>query len=666
MGTRPLHAVHRTVLVVDVSAFSGRPLTPQKEIRRGLYEALKTAFVDSGLEWSAVDHEDRGDGVLVLVPPDVPKIRVVDGVPHALLGQLRRYNATRNEDARIRLRMAITAGEVLYDDQGVVGDEVTLAFRLLDAKPLRDALNRSTASFALIISDRIYTDVVRRDPAMDPDAFRRVGVDVKEVQGRAWLHVPNGGTPVVGRRPTRHRRKRRRPPVAPALLAAALLFVGVTNATRATPPAVPPCPPPIQLNVLVSAEKEAVVRSLALELENDRRGPLECKEFNALVYPGKSSDQAAAEALGRGWQPGDLTQEGAEPHVWLPDSTAEVQAIEEPLSRRSDVRLRIRAGVALSPVVLGASAELAARISSEGRFEWRHVKRPAVVDTSSGSGLLAAGALAQAALGPDLGAPGAARALHEITRRTSTDPPCVGDVALVGSERAVAATAGCRVLYPRDGALVLDHPFVEVERPQRPNPRRQRIVDRLLDHLLSPYAQDQFKRAGLRDLAWNASPPPDSGVRLDRPTALSLQPHPRVVREAWQAASRPRVIGVARNGSADEDLFADRVRELAGPRDRVVDLRLTEDVAKEAVDAGVDVVVLVSAGRAPPVKALGGPVEVVAVGFAAGACAPSAPLYEAARAYGGRCIEIIAADGSGPTQRQEDALNAVAAAAWGG
>ncbi|WP_053720015.1 substrate-binding domain-containing protein [Saccharothrix sp. NRRL B-16348] len=669
MGTQPQHALHRTVVVVDVSAFGGRLRVPQEEIRRGLYAALEAAFDDSGLDWAASRHEDRGDGVLVLVPPDVPKSRVVDGLPHALLGELRRYNATRNEDARIRLRMAITAGEVQHDEHGVVGDEVTLAFRLLDSRPLRDALARSTALFALIVSDRFYADVVRPDPALAPDSFRPVDVEVKEVHGRAWLHVPNG-VPAINPRPPRHRRKRGKPRLAPVLLVAPLLFVGATNAAGSAPPAVPPCPPPVQLNVLVSAEKEEIVRSLALELENDsgRHNELGCKEFNALVFGGKSG-KAAAEALGRGWQPGDLTEVGAEPHVWLPDTTAEVRAVEAALLERADVRLHRRQGVAISPVVLGASEELARQIATpDGDFRWRDVTRPAAVDTSSGAGLAAATALAHGELGglylESLDVP---RKLHELTSRTTTDEPCVGDVALIGSEQAVADTDGCRVLYPEGGALVLDHPFVEVERPARPNQRRLLIVNRFLEFLLSPYAQEEFKRAGFRDVAWNVGPQRGSGVRPDRPRTLAVAPDARAVREAWEAASRPRVIAVAGDGSSDANLFGSRVAGLAGPRDRVIVLPLTGGVVQAGVEAGANVVVLVSAAQAPAVaKAVSGPVQVVAVGFTEGACAASTPLYEAAHDHGGQCVEIVTANGSGATQRQQDALDAVARAAWGG
>ncbi|MFJ6674255.1 substrate-binding domain-containing protein [Actinosynnema sp. NPDC091369] len=674
MGTQPLHAVHRTVVVVDVSAFSLRTRIRQEEIRRGLYAALEIAFEDSGLDWAAAYHEDRGDGVMVLVPPDVPKSRVVGGLPHALLGELRRYNFNRHEDSRVRLRMAITAGEVQHDKEGVVGDEVTLAFRLLDSSPLRQALDRSTSLFALIVSDRFYDDVVRPDPAMDPESFRPVHVGVKEVRGRAWLHVPNGHAPPPRPepRPKRVRRERREPPWARLGLAALLVGAGAADAFGARPPAEPPCPPPIQLNVLVSAEKEQVVRSLALDLEDDsgRHNPQGCKEFDALVYTGRS-DRVAAEALGRGWQPGDLTLvDAAEPHVWLPDTTAEVTAVEEALRQRDDVRLHRRGEVAISPVVLGASEELAGRIApQDGEFEWRDVRRPsAAVDTSSGVGTAAAAALLYGQLGElDPNSPTFLREVRRVTGRTTDDGPCTGDVALVGSERAVARTAGCRVLYPREGALVLDHPFVEVERPGRPNQWRQRIVDRFLAHLLSPHAQEEFKRAGFRDLAWNTGLRSGPGVRPDRPRPLAVEPDVRLVQRAWDATSRAQVFGVARDGSPEANLFATRVRELAGPRDRVVDLPLTEGALEDGVGQHVDVVVLVASARAPSIpKSAGGRVRVVAVGFTEGACGASAPLYEAAQANGGPCVEIVSRNGSGATQGQEDALDAIRRAAWGG
>ena len=71
----PQHAVHRAIMVVDVERFGdpGRTNLNQLAVRDGLYKALIHAFGGSGIEWGNCVSEDRGDGALILVPPEVPK-----------------------------------------------------------------------------------------------------------------------------------------------------------------------------------------------------------------------------------------------------------------------------------------------------------------------------------------------------------------------------------------------------------------------------------------------------------------------------------------------------------------------------------------------------------------------------------------------------------------
>jgi hypothetical protein len=68
-------AVHRTIVVVDVEGFGdqGRTNPHQVAVRDGLYRAMQDAFGHAGISWDDCGHEDRGDGVFVLVPAEVPK-----------------------------------------------------------------------------------------------------------------------------------------------------------------------------------------------------------------------------------------------------------------------------------------------------------------------------------------------------------------------------------------------------------------------------------------------------------------------------------------------------------------------------------------------------------------------------------------------------------------
>ena len=128
-------AVHRTIVVVDVEGFGDQRRTnrDQVAVRDGLYRVMREAFGRAGISWDDCGREDRGDGVFVLVPAEVPKGLLAESLPSALVTALRAHNGTHPGPERIRLRMALHAGEVHYDEHGVTAAAVNLAFRLLDA-----------------------------------------------------------------------------------------------------------------------------------------------------------------------------------------------------------------------------------------------------------------------------------------------------------------------------------------------------------------------------------------------------------------------------------------------------------------------------------------------------------------------------------------------------
>lgn len=106
---------------------------------------------------------------------------------------MRRAGTTPPVTARAatRLRLAIHAGEVAFDDHGVTSTALTTAFRLLDAKPLKQALARSPGVVGMIVSRLIFNDVVRHSARVDLTTFRPVDVTVKEVHDRAWIALPD-------------------------------------------------------------------------------------------------------------------------------------------------------------------------------------------------------------------------------------------------------------------------------------------------------------------------------------------------------------------------------------------------------------------------------------------------------------------------------------------
>ena len=185
-------AVHRTIVVVDVEGFGDQRRTNphQVAVRDGLYRAMRDACGQAGIPWDDCGREDRGDGIFILVPAKVPKGLLVEALPSALVAALRAHNDAHPGPERIRLRMALHAGEVHYDEHGVTAAAVTLAFRLLDADALKAALASSPGVLAVIASSWFFEEVVRHSRA-DAAAYRRVEVDVKETTTTGWICLPD-------------------------------------------------------------------------------------------------------------------------------------------------------------------------------------------------------------------------------------------------------------------------------------------------------------------------------------------------------------------------------------------------------------------------------------------------------------------------------------------
>jgi hypothetical protein len=204
---------HRSILALDIEGF-GEPYRDDPArvaVRAGFYRVVREAFHAAGLVWADAEHEDRGDGAIVLISPLLPKVLLIDPLLVCLRATLAEYNRNAELAERIRLRCAVHAGEVSNDEYGMSGIDLILAFRMLDSVELRAGLERSAADLAVIVSDVIYQAVVRhgyRD--IDPATYHPVFVQVKKNRIHAWVHgvTPPHTVPVRKPRPTSRRWRR--------------------------------------------------------------------------------------------------------------------------------------------------------------------------------------------------------------------------------------------------------------------------------------------------------------------------------------------------------------------------------------------------------------------------------------------------------------------------
>ncbi len=219
-----LTTAHRTIVAVDVAGFGeySRNNTNQARVRHGLYGAMEYAFDTAGISWSTCRREDRGDGVLILVPADTPKVLFAERLPDALDGALSRHNGSHPVEERIRLRLALHAGEVIFDEHGVTSWSIVHTFRLLDSQALRNALAASSGDLAIISSAWFFDEVIRHSEHSRAESYRSTEVANKETNTRAWVRVfgepilvprqrdraPNSGKGNRSKRPPRRRKGR--------------------------------------------------------------------------------------------------------------------------------------------------------------------------------------------------------------------------------------------------------------------------------------------------------------------------------------------------------------------------------------------------------------------------------------------------------------------------
>jgi hypothetical protein len=182
-----------SLFAVDIRGFTSpeRDDDIRRYLHRRLYEILASAFREAEVVWEDCWHEDRGDGVLVVVPPGIAPRILLHPLIERLRNEIRLHNHANLPAASLQLRVAIHIGPVDYDGEGYVGTDVNQLFRMLDSRPLKQQLASVPAELGLIVSENFYNSVVRRYPALTgPSVFSPIRFQAKRTRAKAWIYVP--------------------------------------------------------------------------------------------------------------------------------------------------------------------------------------------------------------------------------------------------------------------------------------------------------------------------------------------------------------------------------------------------------------------------------------------------------------------------------------------
>jgi CRP-like cAMP-binding protein len=188
----PWNGHNCSIFLVDITAFGRRDRNDddRRTIRNAMYTILKEACENSNVPWMACHREDRGDGALIIVPPSTPTRSVVDPLLARLAAALKHHNRQATPATRIQLRVALHVGPVVSEPQGVSGEAIILASRIIEAARLKKELARTGAHLGVIVSAFVYDSVIKHAPGyVDPNQYRQLRFRVKESNLAAWMYL---------------------------------------------------------------------------------------------------------------------------------------------------------------------------------------------------------------------------------------------------------------------------------------------------------------------------------------------------------------------------------------------------------------------------------------------------------------------------------------------
>ncbi|MCS0639394.1 hypothetical protein NX801_27915 [Streptomyces sp. LP05-1] len=207
------------IVAIEMHGFSAVRSGRQRTLRIAFHRLLDVTVADTGLDRAApISRIDRGDGVLLILPPAVyrrPAVceRFLTGLEYALKDR---------EVAELRLRVALHLGPVHRTATGHAGAGLITAQRLVDLAPLRELLAREPEYRLTVVTSSTWQDLLRHKDAAGTGDARYVPVVYEGKSGSEYVWIrQQGPRPPTGLRLRTWLRRtvRRRParkPAAPA------------------------------------------------------------------------------------------------------------------------------------------------------------------------------------------------------------------------------------------------------------------------------------------------------------------------------------------------------------------------------------------------------------------------------------------------------------------
>ncbi|MFS8204302.1 hypothetical protein ACLVWQ_37225 [Streptomyces sp. CWNU-52B] len=186
------------IVLLDIEDFSLRTEVAQATLHDELYGVVEFAVARAGLDLATCPVQDRGDGMLILVPTGTSPTKLLRELTRGLDDALRAHRAKYNLDHRMRLRVGLNQGLVIRQGKRWTGTAINDLARLVDAGPVKGVLEKArSAQLVLVVSEHVYTSIVRGGyPGIDPAAYLPADFVTKhDERRRGWVTVPGYSAP---------------------------------------------------------------------------------------------------------------------------------------------------------------------------------------------------------------------------------------------------------------------------------------------------------------------------------------------------------------------------------------------------------------------------------------------------------------------------------------
>lgn len=185
------------VCLVDIVNYSDQNRTHQNwaVLQASLFNCLKFACLAARIPWDDLRVKDTGDGMQIIAPQSVEGGLFAGPFIDALRVELNRHNQAHERMEQLRLRIAFDLGEINEEEGRLVGPALVHVSRLIDADPLRKALERTNGVLGLIVSQFFFRDIVKQSAEYRHQEYREIYFQVKNDSGKAWVRVPGKALP---------------------------------------------------------------------------------------------------------------------------------------------------------------------------------------------------------------------------------------------------------------------------------------------------------------------------------------------------------------------------------------------------------------------------------------------------------------------------------------